>query len=171
MPSFSFVGVRLIGKPKGVSAPLLPCAPRSAPPADAQPCGGFPQWDDVGKEAVPACRPLSPRHGEQRRPPSGRGSGNDVDRGHRIPPLPSYRGGPKGVAADGSNLKQPRWARCWQPPACGSILYSLLWTPSLLGSEPSSFWPHTRLGAHGGTGPAAGEAAPGGAARLPLLKE
>lgn len=171
MPSFSFVENQLIGEPKGASAPLLPWAPRSSPPADAQPRGGFPQRDDAGKETVPPSQPLSPHHGERRRPPSGRGSGTGADCGHRIPPLPSYRGGPKGVAADGNNLKQPRWARCWQPPACGSILYSLLWTPSPLGSEPSSGWPHTRLGAPGGMGPAAGEAAPGGAARLPLFKE
>lgn len=100
----------------------------------------------------------------------GRGSGADMVCRHCIPPLPSYRGGPKGVTADGSNLKQPLRVHCWQPPACGSILYNLLWTPSLLGSEPSSVWPHTRLGAHGGMGLAAGEAVPGGAERLPLFK-
>ena len=120
---------------------------------------------------MPPSRPLSPHHWEQRRPRSGRGSGAGVDCGHRIPPLPSYHGGPKGVAADGSNLKQPLRARCWQPPACGSISYSCLWTPSLLGSEPSWCRPHTRLGAHGGMCPAAGGAAPGGAARLSVFKE
>lgn len=130
MPPFSCVGMRLIGEPEGASAP--PVCSRAQPgqpgPGEASHSGTMPGRSGA---TLPATLP-APRGAEA-------ASERPWERGRRgrrawhSSASPSCHGGPKGVAADGSNLKQPRGARRWQPPACGSISYSLLWTPSTPG--------------------------------------